>query len=63
MEDKDGKPIDVALVWAGQEMNAVNVGIVIVAHYNKLIAEGMEEFRAFELTKMFAEVLYRKMWG
>ena len=61
--NEENKSMDMASAWAAQELNAVNVAIVVVAHYNKLTAEGLEEYKAWELTVMLAEALYRKLWG
>ena len=61
--NEENKPIDMVTAWAAQEMNAVNVAIVIVAHYSKLMAEGLEEYKAWELTIELAKTLYRKLWG
>ena len=60
---EENKSMDMETAWAAQELNAVNVAIVIVAYYNKLIAEGLEEYKAWELAVKFAEALYRKLWG
>jgi hypothetical protein len=61
--EEDNKSIDMSVAWAAQEMSAVNVAIVIVAHYSKLMAEGLEEYKAWELTIELAKTLYRKLWG
>jgi hypothetical protein len=55
---EEQKQFDHATIWANVEIQAVNAAIVIVAHYNKLVAEGMDEYKAWELTQSLAERIY-----
>jgi hypothetical protein len=55
---EEQKQVDHAIAWANIEIQFVNAAIVIVAHYNKLVAEGMDEYKAWELTQSLAERIY-----
>jgi hypothetical protein len=55
---EEQKQVDHAIAWANIEIQFVNAAIVIVAHYNKLIAEGLDEYKAWELTQSLAERIY-----
>jgi hypothetical protein len=54
--------IDHATAWANIEIGVINAGAVIVAFYNKLIAEGMDEYKSWELTQSLAERIYGSLF-
>jgi hypothetical protein len=59
---EEQKQVDHATIWAGIEIQAVNTAIVIAAHYNKLIAEGLDEYKAWELAQSLAERIYGSLF-
>jgi hypothetical protein len=56
------KTEELETMWSNIEVVSVHIAILVAAHYNKLVAEGIEGDDALELTKVFADVICKRLF-